>query len=31
MAPEVGMDANDYHMAAGVRALAGLMRELLTG
>lgn len=26
MAPEVGQDANDYHLAAGVRAVAALMR-----
>lgn len=29
MPPEVGMDANDWHKAAGVRALADLLREAM--
>jgi putative DNA primase/helicase len=30
MPPAVGMDANDYHQAAGIRALAELMRKVVT-
>lgn len=30
MPPDVGMDANDYHQAAGIRALAELMRRVVT-
>ena len=30
MPPAVGMDANDYHQAAGIRALAELMMKVVT-